>query len=167
MPALLLLPALIWIFVFFLLPLVLMCWRSLAAEGYSFKAYWMVFSSPLYTKVMLTTLETASIATVLALLLAYPMAYTLTITRGIWRGLLLMFVFIPYWVDIIVRTFSWLILLGDHGLINKLLRKSRHHPCDRFRCFTASSPCWSGWCRSCCRSPSWCCLARCCASTAR
>ena len=122
MPALLLLPALIWITVFFLLPLVLMCWRSLAAEGYSFKAYWTVFSSPLYTKVMLTTLETASIATVLALLLAYPMAYTLTVTRGILRGLLLMFVFIPYWVDIIVRTFSWLILLGDHGLINKLLR---------------------------------------------
>jgi putative spermidine/putrescine transport system permease protein len=121
MPALLLVPALAWIAVFFLLPLILMCWRSLAAEGYSFKAYWTVFSSPLYTKVMLTTLESASIATVLALILAYPMAYTLTITRGVRRGLLLMFVFIPYWVDIIVRTFSWLILLGDHGLINKLL----------------------------------------------
>jgi putative spermidine/putrescine transport system permease protein len=122
MPVLLLLPALIWIFVFFLLPLILMCWHSLAAEGYSLKAYETVFTSPLYTKVMLTTLESASIATVLSLLLAYPMAYTLTITSGIWRGLLLMFVFIPYWVDIIVRTFSWLILLGDHGLINALLR---------------------------------------------
>ena len=123
MPALLLLPALIWIAVFFLLPLVLMCWRSLAAEGYSFKAYGTVFTSPLYTKVMLTTVESASIATILALLLAYPMAYMLTVTRGVLRGLLLMFVFIPYWVDIIVRTFSWLILLGDHGLINTLLRK--------------------------------------------
>jgi ABC-type spermidine/putrescine transport system permease subunit I len=121
-PVLLLVPALTWIAVFFLLPLALMCWRSLAAEGYSLKAYWTVFSSPLYAKVMLTTLESASIATVLALFLAYPMAYTLTITSGIWRGLLLMFVFIPYWVDIIVRTFSWLILLGDHGLINGLLR---------------------------------------------
>lgn len=125
MPALLLLPALSWIVVFFLLPLVLMCWRSLAAEGYSLKAYETVLTSPLYTKVMLTTLETASIATVLALLLAYPMAYTLTLASGIWRGLLLMFVFIPYWVDIIVRTFSWLILLGDHGLINALLRNLR------------------------------------------
>lgn len=121
-PAVLLLPALIWIAAFFLLPLVLMCWRSLAAEGYSFKAYWIVLSSPLYTKVMLTTLESAGIATALALLLAYPMAYVLTMTSGIRRGLLLMFVFIPYWVDIIVRSFSWLILLGDHGLINALLR---------------------------------------------
>lgn len=122
MPAVLLLPALAWITIFFLLPLVLMCWRSLAAEGYSLKAYWTVFSSPLYTKVMLTTLESAAIATVVALLLAYPLAYTLTMTSGIRRGLLLMFVFVPYWVDIIVRSFSWLILLGDHGLINDLLR---------------------------------------------
>lgn len=122
MPAVLLLPALIWIAVFFLLPLILMCWRSLAAESYSFKAYRIVLSSPLYTKVMLTTLESAGIATALALLLAYPMAYVLTMTSGVRRGLLLMFVFIPYWVDIIVRSFSWLILLGDHGLINALLR---------------------------------------------
>jgi putative spermidine/putrescine transport system permease protein len=122
-PALLLLPCLAWIAFFFLLPLALMCWHSLAAEGYSLKAYRVVFTSPLYIKVMLTTLETASVATVLALVLAYPMAYALTISSGIWRAFILMFVFIPYWVDIIVRTFSWLILLGDHGLINDLLRK--------------------------------------------
>lgn len=122
LPTLLLLPSLAWIAFFFLLPLGLMCWHSLAAEQYSFKAYWVVFTSPLYTKVMLTTLETAIIATVLAVILAYPVAYALTISGGIWRALILMFVFIPYWVDIIVRTFSWLILLGDHGLINELLR---------------------------------------------
>jgi ABC-type spermidine/putrescine transport system permease subunit I len=54
-------------------------------------------------------------------MLAYPMAYALTVSGGKLRALILVFVFIPYWVDIIVRTFSWLILLGDHGLINKLL----------------------------------------------
>jgi putative spermidine/putrescine transport system permease protein len=123
-PALLLLPCLAWIAFFFLLPLGLMAWHSLAAEGYSLKAYAVVFTSPLYAKVMLTTLETASIATLLALLLAYPVAYALTISAGVWRALILMFVFIPYWVDIIVRTYSWLIMLGDHGLVNGLLRKT-------------------------------------------
>jgi putative spermidine/putrescine transport system permease protein len=121
-PALLLLPCLAWIAFFFLLPLGLMAWHSLAAEGYSLKAYSVVFTSPLYAKVMLTTLKTASIATLLALVLAYPVAYALTIGSGVWRALILMFVFIPYWVDIIVRTYSWLIMLGDHGLINGLLR---------------------------------------------
>src|SRR5436190_17332450 len=73
-PTLLLLPCLIWIAFFFLLPLGLMCWRSLASEGFSFEAYAVLFTSPLYTKVMLTTVKTAAIATVFALLLAYPLA---------------------------------------------------------------------------------------------
>jgi len=121
MPALLLAPCLVWIAFFLLLPLALMVWHSFASGGYSFAAYSTLFTSPLYTKVMLTTLKTASAATLLTLVLAYPMAYALTVSGGKLRALILVFVFIPYWVDIIVRTFSWLILLGDHGLINKLL----------------------------------------------
>jgi len=120
-PALLLLPCMIWIVFFFLLPLALMCWRSLASEGFSLAAYAVLFSSPLYGKVMVTTLKMASIATVCALVLAYPIAYVLTVAGGKLRGLILLFVLIPYWVDIIVRSFSWLIMLGDNGLINKTL----------------------------------------------
>jgi putative spermidine/putrescine transport system permease protein len=119
--ALLLAPCLIWIFVFFLLPLGLMCWRSLATEGFSLAPYAALFTSPLYVKVLLTTVKMASIATVCALLLAYPIAYTLTVTGGKLRGAILLFILIPYWVDIIVRSFSWLIMLGDNGLINKAL----------------------------------------------
>jgi len=120
-PALLLLPCMIWIVFFFLLPLALMCWRSLASEGFSLAAYAVLFSSPLYGKVMVTTLKMASIATVCALVLAYPIAYVLTVAGGKFRGLILLFVLIPYWVDIIVRSFSWLIMLGDNGLINKTM----------------------------------------------
>jgi len=121
LPAVLLLPCLAWIAFFFLWPLVLMCWRSLAAEGFSFETYEALFTSPLYTKVMITTVKTASIATVGALILAYPLAYALTVSGSKVRALLLVFILIPYWVDIIVRSFSWLILLGDNGLVNKAL----------------------------------------------
>jgi putative spermidine/putrescine transport system permease protein len=121
LPALLLLPCLLWISFFFLAPLVLMCWRSLASEGFSLETYGVLFTSPLYTKVMVTTVKTAAIATLFALVLAYPLAYALTISGGKLRGLILVFVLIPYWVDIIVRSFSWLILLGDNGIVNKAL----------------------------------------------
>jgi putative spermidine/putrescine transport system permease protein len=120
-PVLLLLPCLAWICFFFLAPLVMMCWRSLASEGFSLETYSTLFTSPLYTKVMLTTVKTAAIATIGALVLAYPIAYTLTISGGKVRGLILVFVLIPYWVDIIVRSFSWLILLGDNGIVNNAL----------------------------------------------
>ena len=119
--SLLLLPALAWIFAFFLLPLALMCWRSLASEGFSLEPYATLFTSPLYTKVMLTTVRTAAIATIGALMLAYPLAYALTMSSRTLRALILVLVLVPYWVDIIVRSFSWLILLGDNGLINKAL----------------------------------------------
>ena len=119
--SLLLLPALAWIFAFFLLPLALMCWRSFAAEGFSLEPYSVLFTSPLYTKVMLTTVRTAAIATIGALMLAYPLAYALTMSSRALRALILVLVLVPYWVDIIVRSFSWLILLGDNGLINKAL----------------------------------------------
>jgi len=98
-----------------------MCWRSLATEEFPFAPYATLFTSPLYVKVLLTTLKMASIATICALLLAYPIAYTLTVTSGKVRGAILLFILIPYWVDIIVRSFSWLIMLGDNGLINKAL----------------------------------------------
>ena len=61
-PTLLLLPCMAWISFFFLAPLVLMCWRSLAADGFSFETYEQLFTSPLYTKVMITTVKTAAIA---------------------------------------------------------------------------------------------------------
>jgi ABC-type spermidine/putrescine transport system permease subunit I len=120
-PTLLLLPSLIWISFFFLLPLVLMCWRSFSSEAFSLETYAVLFTSPLYTKVMLTTVRTAAITTVFALLLAYPLAYVLTVSGGKVRALILVFVLVPYWVDIIVRSFSWLILLGDNGFVNKAL----------------------------------------------
>jgi putative spermidine/putrescine transport system permease protein len=120
-PALLLLPCLAWLTCFFLLPLALMVWKSFADQGFSIAPYAVLFTSPLYIKVMFTTVKMACISTVLALILAYPVAYLLTISGGKLRALILVFVLIPYWVDIIVRSFSWLIVLGDNGMINKLL----------------------------------------------
>lgn len=118
-PALLLAPCLGWVGFFFLLPLGLMWWRSLAGAGLG--AYLALFASPLYTKVMATTLEIASIATVASLVLAYPVAYALAVGGPLVRMTVLLFVVIPYWVDIIVRSFSWLVMLGDNGIVNKAL----------------------------------------------
>src|SRR5437763_16329320 len=70
---------------------------------------------------MLTTVKTAAIATIGALVLAYPLAYALTMSSRALRAFILVLVLVPYWVDIILRSFSWLILLGDNGLVNKTL----------------------------------------------
>ena len=55
------------------------------------------------------------------LLLGYPIAHALTTSGPTLRALLLPLVVLPYWLDYIVRSYSWLILLGRRGLVNNLL----------------------------------------------
>jgi spermidine/putrescine transport system permease protein len=120
-PYLLLLPCAAWIVIFFIVPLVLMIWRSLTHEGFSTVVYTELMTSPQYIKVMMTSLKIVSLTTIVTLLIGYPIAYALTIS-GTWsRIAILTLVTIPYWVDVIVRSFSWLIVLGDNGIINKTL----------------------------------------------
>ena len=53
-----------------------------------------------------------TLTTIATLLLGYPVAYALTVSGGWLRIVILTLVTIPYWVDIIVRSFSWLIVLA-------------------------------------------------------
>lgn len=119
--ALLLVPCFAWVTAFFLVPLSMMVWRSLAGEAGSVAIYQDILTAPLYHKVMVTTLRTAVATTGLALLLGYPVAYALTVSRPVVRGVMMLMVLVPYWVDIIVRSFSWMVMLGDNGIVNKAL----------------------------------------------
>jgi putative spermidine/putrescine transport system permease protein len=118
---LLLLPCVLWIATFFIVPLGLMTWQSLTKDGFSFAIYGDVVTSPQYIKVMLTSLKIVTLTTIVTLLLGYPVAYALTVSGGWVRILILTLVTIPYWVDVIVRSFSWLIVLGDNGILNRTL----------------------------------------------
>jgi ABC-type spermidine/putrescine transport system permease subunit I len=120
-PFLLLLPCAAWIVVFFLVPLGLMTWRSVSHEGFSLAIYGDLVTSPQYVKVMVNSLKIVMLTTIATLLLGYPVAYALTMTGGWARIAILTLVTIPYWVDVIVRSFSWLIVLGDNGILNRML----------------------------------------------
>lgn len=120
-PALLLFPALLWVFFFFIAPLGLMCWSSLEKGGFSLARYESLVLSPLYLNVMKRTFEISVFTTIGCLVLGYPVAYFLTFVNPRVRSILLLFVIIPYWLDYIVRSYSWMVLLGRKGLINRVL----------------------------------------------
>lgn len=120
-PDLLLLPCAAWIVVFFIVPLALMTWRSLSHDGFSTAIYTELMTSPQYIKVTIVSLKIVTLTTAVTLLVGYPIAYALTISGGWTRIVILTLVTIPYWVDVIVRSFSWLIVLGDNGILNKAL----------------------------------------------
>jgi ABC-type spermidine/putrescine transport system permease subunit I len=104
-----------------MIPLAIMASRSVSQHGGSAGLYAEILTSHLYIKVMLTSLKIVTLTTIATLLLGYPVAYALTVSGGAIRVAILTLVTIPYWVDVIVRSFSWLILLGDNGIFNKTL----------------------------------------------
>jgi putative spermidine/putrescine transport system permease protein len=121
LPYLLMLPCAAWIAIFFIVPLALMTWRSLTHEGFSAAIYTELVTSPQYIKVTITSLKIVTLTTIATLIVGYPIAYALTVSGRWTRIAILTLVTIPYWIDVIVRSFSWLIVLGDNGIINKTL----------------------------------------------
>jgi ABC-type spermidine/putrescine transport system permease subunit I len=121
MPVLLLGPAVAWTFLFFLLPLAVMVWQSFQRDGFSLFHYRKLLSTPLYLTSMATTFQISLIVTVGCLLLGYPVAFLIATAGPRVRGLVLLLVVIPYWLDYIVRSYSWMVLLGRMGLVNRTL----------------------------------------------
>lgn len=125
---LLMLPALAVLVLLFLVPLVLFFVRTfMEFEGTSAEfieqARDLLLSQP-YLTALGTTNWIALIVTLTVLLIGYPAAYYLTTTTGAGVSIVVLSIVLPYFTSIIVRTFSWMVLLGEHGLVNDLLRAS-------------------------------------------
>ncbi|MFI4988913.1 MAG: ABC transporter permease [Alphaproteobacteria bacterium] len=119
---LLLLPALAFLALCFLAPLTKLFLLSLSDPRGPFATYAEILSSTVYLRVILNTLEIALVVTLAALLLAYPTAYVLTRLEGFRLALAFWCVLVPFWISVLVRTFSWMLLLERNGPINAVLQ---------------------------------------------
>lgn len=128
-PYLLALPAVLWLLIFGLAPLVFMVvmsfWTSTifgTRPDFQLGNYTRQVSEPLYGTLMLKSLRIATISTLIALVISYPIAYFLTRLRGVWKGVFVIGLFMPFWTSYVVRTFVWLPILGRNGAINAALQ---------------------------------------------
>lgn len=117
-PWALLAPGLIWLFVFFVIPLFELGRGSLVDGGLS--NYSSVFSDN--GEVIIRTFVYAFVATILALVCGYPLAYFIAMKAGKWKTVLLAAVVLPFFVTYLIRTLAWKILLFDEGPITGFLR---------------------------------------------
>jgi ABC-type spermidine/putrescine transport system permease subunit I len=72
-----------------------------------------------YIRVFGITLQIALVTTVFTLLLGYPVAYALSSLSSGRANLLMILVLIPFWTSILVRSYAWMVLLGQEGIINE------------------------------------------------
>jgi len=128
-PYLLLLPGLVWLLVFFVVPLGFLGHQSLETGdafglGYQFDWAWHNFSDAIstYQAQLIRSFEYAAIATALALLLSYPLAYWIAFRGGRWKNLLLLFIIAPFFVTYLIRTLAWETILSDNGFVVSVVR---------------------------------------------
>lgn len=115
-------PVLAFLLIFFVCPILWFFVKSALDYDGNFALMLLhTFSSPLFIKVVLKTVWISLLVTVLALLAAYPIAYTLSRSSALSFTLIMICVIVPYFTSIIVRTYSWMVILGTHGVINRFL----------------------------------------------
>jgi len=128
----LLAPGMLFLAAFLVVPAILLIGLSLhdvdsmlmVLPGYSLAQYLEVFTSSVYARALGTTLWVAALTAALCVLLAYPAAWLLVNTRSrSWRTVLYVILISPLLTSVVIRTFAWIVLLAQNGLINDVLRR--------------------------------------------
>ena len=127
---LLLLPALLWLGLFFVLPLFSLMATSLydpsgsLEDGYAIAPNVQNYVTAMrdYFPIMARSTGYALAATISCILLGFPLAYAIAFKAGRWKNLMLVAVIAPFFTSFLIRTLSWQVLLGDHAWFVQALR---------------------------------------------
>ena len=118
-------PALLWTLVFFAVPFLAMVAASVfpkGGNGFGLSDYAQFFANPSYWRALTNSLEVTLIVTLVSILLAYPFAWILAfMVPERWQRLALMLAVLPFWTSYVVRSYSWLLVLAEKGIINTTL----------------------------------------------
>jgi len=125
---LLIIPVLLWLFILIVLPHIDLFVSSFQIEGddgkkvFSFDNYLAFFKQQIYWLTFVKTAAYAIGVTILAFAITFPIAFYLTkVTSKKNASFLILLLLIPLWVGELVTVYGWMVLLGDHGIINHLL----------------------------------------------
>jgi putrescine transport system permease protein len=135
----------LWLFVFFLVPFLIVFKISLSQTAIAMPPYTPVFGldnffealgdlsfdnylwladDPLYFNAYVSSLIIAAVSTFLTLLVGYPIAYGMARAPSAWRPTLLMLVILPFWTSFLIRVYAWIGILKPEGLLNQVLLAS-------------------------------------------
>jgi spermidine/putrescine transport system permease protein len=122
-------PALAWTVAFFVVPFAFMAAMSFASRvgrkivySWNLDNYIEFFSKPYLLKGLFVSLEITLLVTVISVLLAYPLAWIIAErVPQRWQRTALIVAILPFWTSYVVRSYSWLLVLSENGVINNFL----------------------------------------------
>ncbi len=120
-------PYVAWITILIILPMLLIIAYAFTVEGTAFfqgqftlDNFARFFSDAVFLQVLIRSMRTAIITTIVCLLLGYPAAYAIS-RSGMSSTKLILVITLPTWINMLVRTYAWVGILQDNGLLNHLL----------------------------------------------
>jgi putative spermidine/putrescine transport system permease protein len=114
-------PPVLFLTVILLWPLAQLMWRSFVEPEPGVGNYTDLAGNTTFRTVLVRTLRMSTIVTLVAFAAGYPYAYLMTLVRPKTRALMVALVLLPFWTSLMARTFAWLVLLQDTGVINNIL----------------------------------------------
>ncbi|WP_295138887.1 ABC transporter permease [uncultured Reyranella sp.] len=119
-PLLLAAPLLIYMLVFYALPVVAMLLRSVNDPSWTLSHYATLLDDVVFQKTFWITINTSVTVTLGCLILGYPVAMGLVRAKSM-APFILVVILLPFWTSVLVRSYAWMVLLGRHGLVNEAL----------------------------------------------
>lgn len=121
-------PAALWLLLFTLIPIGVAVYYSFLTRGswgtivyeFTFDSYRQVLD-PLFLEIFARSFKLATLTVAACLVGGYAVAYWIALYGGRHKNLLLFLVILPFWTSPLVRVYSWMIILSDHGLVNTFL----------------------------------------------
>ncbi len=113
-------PYTVWMTVFIVLPMLLVGYFAFTDRSGSFTME-NILSVGQYSNVFLRSIWLGAVATVVSLGLGYPLAYIVSKMNARRQNVMVMLVMLPMWMNFLLRTYAWMTLLEDNGLINSML----------------------------------------------
>ncbi|MEC4802950.1 MAG: ABC transporter permease [Jaaginema sp. PMC 1079.18] len=128
--ALLLFPGTLWLLLFFLIPLLIVVLYSFFERGTYGGVLWEFtlehyqrLRNGVYWELLGRSVGLAFLTTGACLLIGYPMAFFIATRSPRWRNTLLLLIIIPFWTNFLVRTYAWIIILRQEGVVNTILQQ--------------------------------------------
>jgi spermidine/putrescine transport system permease protein len=126
---LLLAPMIVWLFVFVVVPTAILVVYSFCERdelgrvvfSFTWDNYQRVFD-PVYVRIFGRSIGYAALTTIICVIAGFPVAYCIGRAREEWRNRLLLLVMVPFWTSFLIRTYAWITILKEEGLLNAVLR---------------------------------------------
>lgn len=114
-------PLILFLIAFFVCPLVINLVQSFAGGGLGLEEYRRIFTDEYYLSVILHTVLLGVAVTLACLVLGYPLGIVIAKAEGFWKTFMILAVVAPLLVNVVVRSFGWMIIMGGQGAVNWVL----------------------------------------------